>query len=264
MKIPFSFRLASVRTLCLLGCMTLLPICHAGLFDDEEARKAILDLRQKVELNEQSKNKEIQLLRDENANLKRSLLDLQGLIEQLRADNAKQVGLYEQLVKDVSDTQRRQRDLAQGVQVVDERMRRLEPMRMAVDGKEFLADPAEVRDFEAALALFRKGDFKLTSQAFVDFLRRYPQSGYQAQGLFWLGSAQYANRDYREAMLNFKAAAEANPASLKTPEAWLAIANCHLELKDNRSAKKTLEDLVRAYPQSEAASAAKDRLSRLK
>lgn len=264
MMIKLNPRLASLRTFLLLACMSLQPLCHAGLFDDEEARKAILDLRQKVEALDQTKNKDVQLLRDENAQLKRSLLDLQGLIEQLRTDNTKQVGLQEQLAKDVSDIQRRQRDLAQGVQVVDDRMRRLEPVRMNVDGKDFLADPAEVREFDAAMALFRKGDFKPAAQAYLDFLRRYPQSGYQSLGLFWLGSAQYANRDYREAILNFRSSADTNPASPKAPESWLAIANCQIELKDNRSAKKTLEDLVRAYPQSEAASAAKDRLSRLK
>ena len=41
-------------------------------------------------------------------------------------------------------------------------------------------------------------------------------------------------------------------------------ANCQVELKDTRAARKTLEDLIKAYPQSEAAVAAKDRLTRLK
>ena len=50
----------------------------------------------------------------------------------------------------------------------------------------------------------------------------------------------------------------------RAPEAALSIANCQIELKDTRTARKTLEDLVRAYPQSEAAVAAKERLSRLK
>jgi len=44
----------------------------------------------------------------------------------------------------------------------------------------------------------------------------------------------------------------------------LAIANCQIELKETRGARKTLEDLLRVYPQSEAAVAAKERLSHLK
>jgi tol-pal system protein YbgF len=254
----------------------------AGLFDDEEARKAILELRQKVDANEQARQKDrqatlqsfqelpqglqavqqsMQTLRDENTQLKRSLLDLQTLIEQLRGDLSKQVGQQEQLAKDVSELQRRQRDLAQGV---EDRIRRLEPIKVNVDGKEFLADPAEIKDFDAAFTLLRKSDFKLAAQAFSDLLRRYPQSGYQSISQFWLANAQYANRDYREAITNFKSFADTNPTSTKSPEALLAIANSQIELKDVRSARRTLEDLIKLYPQTEAASTARDRLARLR
>jgi tol-pal system protein YbgF len=265
------FRFLIVLSALWLGCTS---ISFAGLVDDEEARKAILDLRQKVEVIELARTQEkqtlqnlqlaqqsIQNLRDENTQIKRSLLDLQTLIEQLRSDLSKQVGQQEQLAKDVSELQRRQRDLAQGV---DDRMRRLEPIKVSVDGKEFLADPVEVKEFDVALALLRKSDFKSASQSFIDFLRRYPQSGYQSLGLFWLGSAQYATRDYREAIANFKSSVEANSLSTKAPEALLAMANSQIELKDLRSARRTLEDLIKLYPQSEAAAAGKDRLAKLK
>jgi tol-pal system protein YbgF len=233
---------------------------QAGIFDDDEARKAVLDLRQKVEQLNQARIKDGQDVRDENEQLKHSLLDMQTLVEQLRSDLAKQVGQQEQLAKDVSDLQRRQRDLAQGV---DDRIRRLEPVKVNPDGKEFLADPAEVKEFEAALTIFRQGEFKSAASAFIDFLRRYPQSGYQSIGLFWLGNAQYATSNYREAITNFKASIDANTSSNKAPEAMLAMANCQMELKDTRSARKVLDSLIKTYPQSEAAAAAKDRLSRL-
>lgn len=272
------FRFLIVLSALWLGCTS---ISFAGLFDDEEARKAILDLRQKIEVIEQARLQDkqalqafqdlpqglqgvqfnIQSLRDENVQMKRSLLDLQTLIEQLRSDSSKQVGQQEQLAKDVSELQRRQRDLAQGV---DDRMRRLEPVKVNPDGKEFLADPVEVKEFDAALSFLRKSDFKSATQAFVDFLRRYPQSGYQSLGLFWLGSAQYATRDYREAIANFKSSVDANSLSTKAPEALLAMANSQIELKDLRSARRTLEDLIKLYPQSEAAAAGKDRLAKLK
>jgi tol-pal system protein YbgF len=257
-----SLKLAFVAFICSAG---LHSVSYAGLFDDEEARKAIIDLRQKVETIDQARVKDAsdaaQISRDENAQLRRSLLDLQTQIEQLRTDLAKQLGQQEQLAKDVSEIQRRQRDLVQGV---DDRIRRLEPVKVNPDGKEFVADPVEVKEYETALALFRKGDFKSSTQSFIDFLRRYPQSGYQSLGLFWLGNAQYANREYREAIINFKSSVDANPASSKASEALLAMANSQIELKDTRSARRTLEDLIKVYPQSEAAVAGKDRLARLK
>jgi TolA-binding protein len=54
------------------------------------------------------------------------------------------------------------------------------------------------------------------------------------------------------------------PDHVRTPEAVLSVANCQVELKDIRGARKTLDDLIKAYPQSEAAVTVKDRLTRLK
>lgn len=247
---------------------------HAGLFDDEEARKAILELRVKVDQHRQTQDalnaqnaeakrqqdKALQEANENNATLRRSLLDLQNQIEALRADVARMRGQEEQMAREISELQRRQKDLAQGV---DERVRRFEPMKVQLDGREFMAEPAEKRDFDNAFAQFRKPDYAAASSAFADFIRRYPQSGYVPSSLFWLGNAQYANKDYREAIANFRSLIGAAPDHPKSPEAALAMANSQIELKDNRAARKTLEDLMKAYPQSEAAGAAKDRLARL-
>ncbi len=234
---------------------------QAGLFDDEEARKAILDLRQRVEsvrlLTEQGASR----ASDDNAALRRSLLELQNQIETLRAETAKLRGMNEQLSRDLAETQRVQKDMVQGV---DSRLRQFEPVKVAQDGREFMAEPAEKRDFEAALLVFRKGDFAAAQPLLVDFLKRHPQSGYGTSALFWLGNAQYATRDYKEAMINFRSLIAREPEHLRAPEAVLSIANCQIELKDSKGARKTLDDLIKAYPQSEAATAAKDRLTRLK
>ena len=42
------------------------------------------------------------------------------------------------------------------------------------------------------------------------------------------------------------------------------MANCQIEAKETKAARKTLEELVASYPATDAANAAKDRLSRLK
>jgi TolA-binding protein len=44
----------------------------------------------------------------------------------------------------------------------------------------------------------------------------------------------------------------------------LQTATCQAELKDRKTAKLTLEELIRVYPKSEAAQTAKERLSTLK
>ena len=256
---------------------------HAGLFDDEEARKAILDLRQRVEagrqasesglqrlMESQRENQNEQLRRnsEESAQMRRSLLDLQNQIETLRAEVARLNGLNEQTNRSLSDLQLRQKDLALGqqelVKGVDERVRQLEPVKVSVDGRDILVEPAERRAFDAALASFRSGDFVGAQSGFLALTSRYPKSGYMPSALFWLGNAQYATRDYKEAITNFRILLQAAPDHLRAPEALLSIANCQIELKDVRGARKSLEDLGKAYPQSEAAQAGKERLARLR
>lgn len=230
---------------------------HAALFEDDEARRAILELRQRVDVLQQVNQRS----GDDNSQVRRSLLDLQTQIETLRMEHAKLRGQDEQLLRDVADLQRRQKDIAQGV---DERLRQFEPVKVTVDGLEFQADADEKRDFEAALAVFRAGKFADAKTAFAGFVRQYPRSGYLPSARFWLGNAQYAAREYKEAIGNFKMLLSEAPGHARAPEAALSIANCQIELKETRTARKTLEDLLRDYPQSEAAVAAKERLSRLK
>ena len=251
--------LRRAAVLALLGLAAV--SASAGLFDDEEARRAILDLRQRVDAVRLQAEQGASRASEDNAALRRSLLELQNQIETLRAETAKLRGMNEQLSRDLAETQRQQKDVVQGV---DNRLRQFEPVKVSLDGREFTAEPAEKRDFEAALLVFRKGDFAAAQPLFIDFLRRYAQSGYGPSALFWLGNAQYATRDYKEAMINFRSLIAREPEHLRAPEAVLSIANCQIELKDTKGARKTLDDLIKAYPQSEAAAAAKDRLARLK
>lgn len=256
------------RTLALAGLLLVAGTASAGIFDDDEARRAILDLRQRVDAVKQDKSEtdrkiadEVQRASEESAQLRRSVLDLQNQLEATRADLAKLRGQNEQLARDLSDYQRRQKDASVSL---DERLRKFEPMPITVDGKDILVDPAEKREYDANLALFRKGDFAAATNGFVDFLNRNPQTGYRASALFWLGNAQYANKDCKSAVVNFRSLLSMAPSHMHAPEAMLTIANCQVEAKETKAARKTLEEIVSTYPSTDAANAAKDRLGRLK
>ena len=245
----------SLRNAALAAALALSGVVsHAALFEDDEARRAILDLRQRVEA---QRTQTEQRSAEDTAQLRRSLLDLQTQIETMRTDMARMTGQNEQLARTVSEMQQRQTDL-------DDKLRKSEPSKVSVDGREFTADPKEKSDFDAALGVFRSGQFAQSQTAFAEFVKRYPQSGYNASALFWLGNAQYATRNYNEAIANFRSMLSLAPDHAKAPEAVLSIANCQIELKDTRAARRTLEDLTKAYPQSEAAQAGRERLSRLK
>jgi tol-pal system protein YbgF len=256
-------RLLWAGALCLLAAQA-----QAGLFDDEEARKAILDLRTRITQNdEQAKARLAELssassqMLEHLASLRRSLLELNNQIEAMRAEQASLRGSNEQLAREVAELQRRSKDVGQAI---DDRLRKLEPVKVTLDGEEFLADPDEKRGYDDAMAALRGGDFERATTALSAYLRRYPASGFAPAARFWLGNALYGRRDYKEAINTFRAFAAASPTHPRAPEALLALANSQAESKDVKAARKTIDELIKAYPKSEAAAAGKERLASLK
>ena len=278
-----------------LGLLASAGPVRAGLFDDEEARKAILELRARLAaVDEASKARDAeaqqaqaQALARQAAQvtqqmtlqmtqqmaqqaaafeelvqtLKRSILDLNGQIEGLKGELARMRGGHEQLTRDVAEVQKRQRDLSQAA---DDRIARLEPVKVTLDGQDFMAAPDEKRSYDEALAIMRTGDFDKALAAFAAFQRRYPGSGYAEAARFWTANALYGKRDYKEAVAAFRAFVNAAPKHPRAPEALLALANSQAEMKDRPGARKTLDELIKTYPQSEAAQAGKERLATLK
>ena len=248
---------AALAAAALLACATG---ARAGLFDDDEARRAILDLRNRVTQLENDKKGHDAQVDQPLQQLQGSLLDLHTPNEQLRQQLAQMRGTNEQLARDLADVQRKQKDAAQGI---DDRLKRVEPQQVSLDGKNFSAEPDEVQAYNDATQTLRGGQFDQAAQALSGFLRRYPQSGYGDSVRYWLGNAQFGMRDFKGAVQTFRAFVVAAPDHPRAPEALLAVANCQIELKDTRGARKTLDDLMKTYPKSEAASAGRDRLSSL-
>ena len=251
-----------------LSLMLAAGPARAALFDDDEARKAILDLRARVTQNDEQTKARMSELTAANARLteqinalRGSLLDLNNQLEVLRSDMARLRGGDEQTQRALADLQKLQKDLGQAV---DERLRKLEPVKVSLDGRQFNADPEERRSYDDAVALVRGGDFDKAAVALAAFQRRFPSSGYGDSVRYWLGNAQYARRDYKEAIATFRAFVAAAPEHPRAPEALLALANSQAEMKDTKGARKTVEDLIKTYPRSEAAQAGKERLASLK
>jgi tol-pal system protein YbgF len=258
----------------ILSCFTLAAsVSHAALFDDDEARKAILDLRKQhdqMRTKQDATNAELTkanaALMEQVQQLRRSVLELNSQLEAMRGDMAKLRGTDEQLARDIADVQRRQKDISTATQTVDDRIKKLEPIRVSNDGREFMADPEEKRQFDEALASLRGGEFDKASILFGAFVRRYPASGYTDSARYWLGNALYGKREYKEAIQAFRTMANSAPDHPRAPEALLAIANCQVESRppDTKAARATIGELIKVYPKSEAAQAGRERLAALK
>ena len=127
-----------------------------------------------------------------------------------------------------------------------------------------MADPDERRAYDEAMASLRSGEFDKAVAGLGAFQKRYPASGYGDSVRFWLGNALYGKRDYKDAVASFRAFVTASPEHPRAPEALLALANSQAEMKDPRGARKTIDELLKSYPSSEAALAGKERLTSLK
>jgi tol-pal system protein YbgF len=261
-----------MRALAVVAAAVIVALpAHAALFDDDEARRAILDLRQQhddTRKKQDATNAELTkanaALMEQVSQLRRSLLELNSQLEALRGEMARLRGTDEQLARDIAGVQQRQKDISTATQGVDDRIKRLEPIRTSVDGREFMADVEEKRQFDEALAALRGGDFEKASTMFGAFVRRWPGSGYVDSARFWLGNALYGKRDYKEAITVFRTMANSAPDHPRAPEALLAIANCQVESGDRKAARASIGELIKVYPKSEAAQAGRQRLAALK
>jgi len=246
-----------------LSALLALSLPAHALFADDEARKAIIELRNRVTQLEEAQKKlaSSQELQDQLAQLRRSLAELANQNELLRGEIARLRGSNEQLGKDFADTQRR---LADQLASFDGRLKPLEPQTVQLDGKSFKVEPEEQRQYEAAMGLLRRGEFDAAGSAYQAFLKRFSASGYADSVRFWLGNAQYGQRQCKEAIASFRAFLAAAAGHPRSAEALLAIANCQIESKDAKAARRTLDELIKAHPGTEAAQAAKERLAGLK
>ena len=237
----------------LAAAFSLAPLAaQAQLFSDDEARRAIIQLRERVN-NMQS---EINTKMD-----KAGTLDLHNENEALRQEIARLRGQIEVLNNELANTQKRQKDFYVDL---DNRLRKLEPQKVVVDGQEITVQQVEQRAYEAALAYFREGDYRNAAAAFYDFTQRYPQSELAPSAQYWLGNTYYAQRDYTNAIAAHKVVLDKYQKHSRAPEALLNIASCHIELKDRAAAREALEMLIARYPDSPAASTARERLNSLR
>ena len=236
-------RFSAVATLALAT-----QLSHAALFEDEEARRAIIDLRQRMLVTQDQLSK---------IATSESILDLANQNEQLRSEIAQLRGQNEQLSRALDEL----RDL---VTSTDSRLSQLEPTTVTVDNENFTVGPKEKADYETAMTALRGGDFEAAGGVLQNLLKEFPESGYTPSTLFWLGNAYYASGQYGAALNTFDELTSKFATHARVPEAMLAKANCQVELRDKAGAKKNLEALIGQFPASEAAQAAKQRLDALK
>lgn len=252
------------RSLVGLGMACALVSPAWALFGDDEARKAILELRQTLE-------EQRQISAEGAAVMRRSILDISTQAEQWRQELGQLRGQFESLTqanqvqaKTVETLQVQVQALQSQVQGLEARLKSFEPISIDQDGATLLVSPPEKAAFDRAMTLLLASDFAQAAQAYVQFLNQYTSSAYTASVLYWLGNAQYASKDLKGAVNTHKRMVVQFPNHSRVPEAMLAMGNAHEELGDVKAARSEWETLIKTHPSSEAASTARERLKQLR
>jgi len=269
---------ASSTRLAVAAFAAAAGLAHAGLFDDDEARKRIEDMRAAQEKSARETGDRLARIEESIRNI--GVVELLRQIETLNAEIARLRGANEVLANQVEQVQKRQRDFYLDL---DSRLKRVEGVPAAQPAGApdaaapavAAADPAaaapkppskeeqarEVKAYDAASGLFRRNDFASAAEAFRAFLKDFPQSALAPNATYWIGICQAALKDYKGALATQEGLISRFPQSPKAPDALLAIAAMQAEQGDQGSARNTLEDIIARYPASEAAGKARTRLA---
>lgn len=276
-----------------LAFSALLPAAHAGMFDDEEARKQIVQLRGQMADTQRALDQRVAELEAQAKN--RSIIDLFNQVETLKTEFARLRGQIELLQNEMENTQKRQRDLYVDL---DGRMRKLEaqaasaaaaaaatpaiasmppggagsapvnptdagrgsPTAVVVAPPAPVDPVAEQRAYDQGLEHFRAGRFAESVTAFQIFNRTFPRSTLVPSAQYWIGNSLYATRDFRGAIAAQRELIARYPDSAKASDALLNIASAQSELGDLQAARATLQEVAGKYPSTEAGAKAKQRL----
>ena len=118
-----------------------------------------------------------------------------------------------------------------------------------------------VRDYEAAMDIYREGRYADAEQAFEAIVSAHPNHDYADNALYWQGEAAYDQAHYADALAAFTAVVERYGGGNKAPDALLKIGLCYGRLGDDANARDVLTQLIAAYPRAEASKIAKRKLA---
>ena len=241
---------------------------HAALFDDDEARKQINQLRSQIDARQKSIEERLSTIDAKLGQMdstgQNRVVDLAQMIESLKQDVAKLRGQIEVLGNQTDTLERRQKDLYVDL---DNRLRKIEQTQTQIQDKMTQGErnaAAEKQAYETALNQFKVGNYQMSITGFQNFMTNFPSSELLPSAQYWIGNAYYAMRDYKSAIAAQQKVVRLWPENPKAPDALLNIASSQSEIGQASAARETLRTLVKKYPSSSASDQAKQRLAQRK
>ncbi|MBL1277829.1 MAG: tol-pal system protein YbgF [Ectothiorhodospiraceae bacterium] len=229
-----------------------------------------------------------------------SLLELMTRMDTLQNEVRQLIGQMEEQTYGIEQLKKRQRDLYLDI---DRRLRSAEEMRIstppasmsggsvfsgaapamsggqvgtqvgttgqpgnaqATKASSITGSQMERADYERAFNLLKEGRYDLAVAAFKTFVQTHPGGHFSDNAQYWLGEANYVQRNFTVALAEFEKVIKNHPGSSKRADALLKMGYTYEELGQNGKARLSLNNVVLNFPNSTAAKLAKRRLQELK
>ncbi len=233
---------------------------RAGLFDDDEARKQIKLLTEKVDAQNKANDERFAKLDDSIKNL--GIIQLLNQIELLNAELARLRGQVEVLANQNEQLQKRQRDFYLDI---DTRLRVLEGNTVPPSGAPATSfgTPTSVTPAPAAVASAgaatgasatsapvapAAAPISATATAAAEAAQREKENK-----AYDVGTSAFRRGDFAAAIRAFNTFYADYPQSQLAPNALYWIGLCQFNLKDFSQARVTQENLLKKYPDSSKA-----------
>lgn len=117
--------------------------------------------------------------------------------------------------------------------------------------------------YRAAYDDLRAGKHDAAERGFREFVKSFPHHDYADNAQYWLGECFYDRKLYDKAAPEFRAVVQRWPTGNKAPDALLKLGFSLAALGEVDKARAALREVPAAYPRTEAARLATERLAQL-
>ena len=125
-------------------------------------------------------------------------------------------------------------------------------------------DVTEQQAYQKAFNLLRELRYAKATEAFRDFIHKYPDGRYAHIAQYWLGEAGYAQGQFKTAIKDYQALLDNYENSPKRAQAMLKIGYSYNKLKNTKAAMASFNKVIKTYPGTTEAGQAQKMLKEIK
>ena len=230
-----------------------------ALFEDSEARREIIKLREKI----QTLEAKLEETKKEIEGYKTGQISLYNQIEELNSELSRFRGFSEEYSRDSGNISEKIEFFEEKILGLNERLVALEPKTVSLMGQEMLVKDTEKSLYEDASKNLAEGNYEQAVLLFTKFQKKYPKSPLVPFSLHSEGVSYYVLKKHKLAITSLNNLRKNHQSYAKMPEALLTLSAALVETKKTREAKEILSYIIEKTPSSDAALTAKERLKEL-